>query len=160
MIALDSIYAAVAADFEPQATRQATIQRFVDVLWDALRDCDVSWLGFYIDHPNEPDDRRLVLGPHRDSPACSPIGLHGVCGTALLSRSTILVDDVRDLGDDYVTCNPRDRAEIVVALVTDNVCWGVLDLDSFTPGRFSSTDRSGLHAALNAAGLHPADADI
>ena len=102
----------------------------------------------------EPDDRRLVLGPCRDKPACSPIGLHGACGQALLSRRTLIVRDVADLGSGYIACDPRDRSEIVVPLIdsTDR-CWGVLDLDSWEVGSFSDDDERGLKLVLHAAGL-------
>lgn len=125
-----------------------------DVLWKELQSFGVSWLGFYLEQPGEPDDRRLVLGPCRDKPACSPIGLHGACGQALLSRRTLIVRDVADLGSGYIACDPRDRSEIVVPLIdsTDR-CWGVLDLDSWEVGSFSDDDERGLKLVLHAAGL-------
>ena len=39
--------------------------------------CPVSWVGFYFLGEGE-----MTLGPRRDKPACSPIGLHGACGRA------------------------------------------------------------------------------
>lgn len=125
----------------------------VDCLWDELNARDVSWLGFYIDQPHEPDDRRLVLGPHRDKPACSPIGLHGVCGQALVSGCAQIVGDVSALGENYVACDPRDRAELVVPLFDGGRCWGVLDLDSHSVGRFTGDDCSGCRKVLKAAGF-------
>ncbi len=125
-----------------------------DVLWEALSATGVSWVGFYIDHPDEPGDRRLVLGPHRDRPACSPIGLHGVCGQALVQRRCRIVDDVTALGDAYVACDPLDRSEIVVPLgAGDAAPWGVLDLDSREVAAFGADDETGLRDVLRAAGL-------
>lgn len=154
MTMLDAIYEAVAAQTNPQADRQAAMQDVVVRLWAALRDRDVSWLGFYVDQPDQPDDRRLVLGPHRDKPACSPIGLHGVCGQVLVSGRSRIVDDVHALGTKYVACDPRDRSELVLPLFEeDGQCWGVLDLDSFSAGRFTASDRDGCRGVLQAAGF-------
>lgn len=130
------------------------MQQVVDALWKALQDHDVSWVGFYIDRPDQPDDSRMILGPSRDSPACSPIGLHGVCGQCLVQRKTQIVADVTALGGSYIACDPRDKAEIVLPLVGgDDVCWAVLDVDSHTAETFSEIDDAGLRAVLDAAGL-------
>ena len=100
------------------------------------------------------DGDELVLGPRRDKPACSPIGLHGVCGRAYTSRRPLVVSDVAELGENYVACDPRDRSEVVIPLVDDDgTCWAVLDLDSHQLGAFDETDVEGLTAVLRAAGL-------
>jgi len=130
------------------------MQAVVDGLWAALGDSGVSWVGFYLDRPKEPDDRRLVLGPHRDSPACSPIGLHGVCGMSLVQRRDVIIHDVSTLGDEYIACDPRDRSEICVPLIGDSgAVWAVLDLDSREVGAFGEDDAAGLRRVLAAAGL-------
>ena len=130
---------------------------FIDALWELLHPTGVSWAGFYFDRPNEPDDRRLVLGPCRDKPACSPLGLHGVCGQALRFGTTRIVHDVATLGDDYVACDPRDKSEIVIPLKDEqgNV-FAVLDLDSHEVGMFDEDDDAGLRRALVAASFRPA----
>jgi putative methionine-R-sulfoxide reductase with GAF domain len=150
-------YSAIASHLEPTRDRQHAMQTVANALWNALGDLGVSWCGFYIDQPDEQDDRRLVLGPHRDKPACSPIGLHGACGQALLARRTLIVRDVSELGERYIACDPRDRSEIVVPLI-DNAdrCWGVLDVDSFEIGAFDASDDVGLRDVLRAIGFRPA----
>ena len=126
----------------------------VDALWRELRDTGVTWVGFYVDVPGEPDEGRLVLGPCRDTPACSPIGLHGVCGQTLRFRQPRIVDDVSELGPAYIACDPRDRSEIAVPLLDGSgCCWGVLDLDSHAVGAFDESDVAGLRTVLAAAGL-------
>jgi putative methionine-R-sulfoxide reductase with GAF domain len=150
-------YVSIASHLEPTQDRQHAMQTAVNVLWNALSDLGVSWCGFYVDQPDEPDDRRLVLGPHRDKPACSPIGLHGACGQALLARRTLIVRDVAELGAGYIACDPRDRSEIVVPVVDEaDRCWGVLDVDSFDVNAFDESDAAGLRGALHAVGLRPA----
>ncbi|MCG3128802.1 MAG: Free methionine-R-sulfoxide reductase [Phycisphaerae bacterium] len=126
------------------------MQLVVDLLWDALRDTGVSWLGFYVHEGGD----ELVLGPLRDKPACSPIGLHGACGQTLLSRRPLVVRDVRELGGGYIACDPRDRSEVVIPLFeSDGRCWGVLDLDSHDVESFSDADVVGLERIVRAAGL-------
>jgi putative methionine-R-sulfoxide reductase with GAF domain len=150
-------YASIAEHLEPADQRHHAMQTAANVLWNALHERGVSWCGFYLDQPDEPEDRRLVLGPHRDKPACSPIGLHGACGQALLQRRTLIVSDVAELGENYIACDPRDRSEIVIPLMNDGGrCWGVLDVDSFDIAAFDDSDDAGLRSVLRAVGLTPA----
>jgi putative methionine-R-sulfoxide reductase with GAF domain len=113
---------------------------FVDCAWDALAPTGVSWIGFYLDVPGAPEGERMVLGPRRDTPACSPIGLHGACGQCLLSGAPLVVRDVRDLGAGYIACDPRDQSELVIPCRLGGVVWGVLDVDSHEIGCFSDAD--------------------
>jgi putative methionine-R-sulfoxide reductase with GAF domain len=131
-------------------------EALVDLLWSHLAPTGVSWLGIYLVDPAASEATRLVLGPRRDRPACSPIGLHGVCGRCVRQRRPILVEDVSTLGPDYIACDPRDRSEIVLPLLDGAICWGVLDLDSHAPGAFGPADEQGLLAVLEAAALRPA----
>ena len=130
------------------------MQAVVDAMWEGLSGTGVSWVGFYLDRPGEPDDVRLVLGPHRDQPACSPLAMHGVCGQALRFRMPRIVQDVRELGKDYVACDPRDLSEIFIPMIDrDGQCWGVLDLDSWDINAFDEEDEAGLKLVVTAAGL-------
>ena len=130
--------------------RTALMQRVVDALWDGLHPTGVSWVGFYLFEGG--DD--LILGPSRDKPTCSPIGMHGACGQAFRSREPLVVFDVRELGADYIACDPRDQSEVVVPLFDKSGnCWGVLDLDSYDAGSFDQSDVEGLRRVLQASGL-------
>jgi putative methionine-R-sulfoxide reductase with GAF domain len=130
--------------------RSQQMRAVVDKLWAALHPTGVSWIGFYLLQ----NGVELILGPRRDKPACSPIGLHGACGRALRERRALVVRDVRNLGTAYIACDPRDRSELVVPLFDpDGRGWGVLDLDSHEPDSFSVSDVDGLTMVLSAAGL-------
>lgn len=132
--------------------RAGRLAGFVDAAWDALETQNVSWLGFYLPDPDKAD--QMLLGPRRDKPACSPIGLHGACGRSFIQAVTLVVPDVSALGEGYIACDPRDVAELVVPLFDDaKRCWGVLDLDSYSRGAFTARDADALHACLVAAGL-------
>ena len=147
-------YEIIAARLCDSGSRDERMQSVVDAIWDALAEKGITWVGFYVDRPDASDEERLVLGPYRDTPACSPIGLHGVCGQAVRFQHVRIVEDVTKLGSDYIACNPKDRSEIALPLVDDGgVCWGVLDLDSWDEAAFNETDDRGLRQILDAAGL-------
>jgi putative methionine-R-sulfoxide reductase with GAF domain len=137
---------------------EARLQPLCDALWDALEARGLSWIGFYLeseDCPADPLTRQgeLLLGARRDKPACSPIGLHGVCGQGFLEERIRLVEDVALLGAGYIACDPRDRSEIVLPIYRNNRRWGVIDADSHEVACFGDTDVEGLQRVLGAAGL-------
>jgi L-methionine (R)-S-oxide reductase len=120
---------------------ETRIALLVDAVWTEFGDHrPVSWVGFY--RLNGGD---MTLGPRRDKPACSPIGLHGACGQAALSGRSLLVPDVRALGSNYIACDPQDLAELVIP-VRDSAgkVLGVLDLDSYSAGAFDEVDQTAL----------------
>ena len=132
--------------------RNALMRKVVDTLWDALHSTGVSWVGFYLFEGGD----EFILGPSRAKPACSPIGMQGACGQAFRSREPLVVRDVRELGADYIACDPRDRSEVVVPLIDKSgACWGVIDLDSYDAGSFDQSDVEGLRRVLQATGLSP-----
>jgi putative methionine-R-sulfoxide reductase with GAF domain len=130
--------------------RPQLMRAVVDSLWEALCRAGVSWVGFYVHEGSD----QLVLGPRQPKPACSPIGLHGACGRAFTTRRPLVVRDVRELGPDYIACDPHDQSEVVIPLLEpDGRCWGVLDLDSHDVGSFGEDDVAGLVGVLRAARL-------
>jgi putative methionine-R-sulfoxide reductase with GAF domain len=143
-------YEKIASAVPNTGPREQRMRAVVDALWDRLHETGVSWVGFYLPE----GEAELVLGPSRNKPACSPIGLHGVCGQAFTGRKPIVVRDVRELGQNYVACDPRDQSEVVLPVLEEGGdCWAVLDLDSHEIGAFSEADVTGLQSVLHAAGL-------
>jgi putative methionine-R-sulfoxide reductase with GAF domain len=147
-----------AVDIAQLPSREERMEAFVALWWDAFAATGVSWVGFYVDHPGEPDDRRMTLAARRPKPACSPIGVHGACGQCLLAGRTLVVRDVRDLGEGYIACDPRDQSELVVPCIDfQGRPWGVLDVDSHDVASFSQGDAAAACELLALAGLsHPA----
>lgn len=144
-------YGAMVRSLRAEGSRDERMRAVVDLLWDRMASSGVSWVGFYtkVDGADE-----MVLGPRRDKPACSPIGLHGACGRSWASRRSLVVTDVAKLGAGYIACDPRDRSEVVLPLMDEQgACWGVLDVDSFEVGAFSVEDAAGLVEVMRAAGL-------
>ncbi len=126
-----------------------------DAIWEHLGGDgpgrEISWIGFY----GISDDRtEMTLLERRDKPACSPIGLHGACGRAWRECRTLIVGDVKTLGEGYVACDPRDASELVIPCFDDDgTCWGVLDADSFEIGAFDEHDASAMTELLEATAL-------
>jgi putative methionine-R-sulfoxide reductase with GAF domain len=135
----------------PPQLREARMISVVDAAWQHLGTRGVSWLGFYLKDPRR---EQMVLGPRRDKPACSPIGLNGVCGRAWYEGRPTIVRDVAVLGSAYIACDPKDRSELVIPLFeTDRISYGVLDLDSYDLESFHMADVIGLLTLLEHAGL-------
>lgn len=149
-------YAAVLSRLRAGASlgRERAMEALVDALWDALSPAGASWVGIY----TKPAGRdELILGPRRDKPACSPLGLHGICGQCWSARRSIVVRDAGALGGDYIACDPRDRSEVAVPLLEpDGSCWGVLDIDSYEVGSFDEADAEGLARLVEGTGLSAA----
>ncbi len=136
-----------------------------DVLWNAFGDRGYSWCGFYVYEPGAAGDGpgsspgemlpgEMLLAARQPKPACSPIGLDGICGQSWKQRQSVLVRDVRTLdANSYIACDPRDVSEVVVPMVLGGECWGVLDVDSYEVGAFDEHDARGLLNAAQRAGL-------
>ncbi len=140
------------------SSRDETMRVAADVFWDHLSETGVSWIGFYT---LEPGADEMLLGPRRDKPACSPIGLHGACGQSATTRTTLVVTHVKHLGEGYVACDPKDTSELVIPCIDETgACWGVLDADSFDEGSFTESDASELTAILHEIGLTTDPASI
>ena len=133
--------------------RGRMMHEIVDALWDVFEGKPYSWVGFYCPLP---DGKGLALGPHRDKPACSPIGAHGVCGRAAAQRATLVVADVKALGDAHIECDPASRSEIAVPVLDpDGTVFAVLDVDSTELGAFEEEDRRWLERIVKHLGDAP-----
>ena len=115
------------------------MREVVDVLWNSFADSPYSWCGFYL---LALDGKSLVLGPHRDKPACSPLPMHGVCGRVASSGRALVVPDVKALGKAHIECDPRNLSEIVLPVFDKGgKVWAVLDVDSAAPAAFDEMDQ-------------------
>jgi L-methionine (R)-S-oxide reductase len=74
-----------------------------------------SWTGFYMLDPNDPET--LVLGPFVGDPTPHvriPV-TQGICGAAVASGRTVIVDDV-NADPRYLACSIKTKSEIVVPI--------------------------------------------
>jgi len=146
--ACEEALSAAALKGQPTEAKMAAV---VDALWASLKDCGVAWLGFYA---IAGDRETMILRSCTPKPACSPIGLNGVCGRGWLERRTQIVPDVHALGEAHIVCDPLNLSEIVVPLINeDGSCDAVLDVDSRELDAFGEADDEGLARVLRAAHL-------
>lgn len=152
MAAFDREYEPVALALNHVAgDRVRRMREVTDTLWRFFRHHGVSWVGFYT---ITEDHESMVLGPSRDTPACSPIGLHGACGKTWRTKRPMIIGDVVNLGPEYIACDPRDRSELVIPMFDDGGdCWGVLDVDSRERNAFGELDLIEMRRILEATGL-------
>ncbi len=83
------------------------------------------WVGFYLAESND-----LVLGPFQGPVACMRIAKgKGVCGLSWSNEKSIIVGNVHEFPG-HIACSPESNSEIVIPLIKDRQCIGVLDIDS------------------------------
>ena len=96
---------------------------------------DLIWAGFYLLKGKE-----LVLGPFQGNPACTRIAEgKGVCGKAALEGKPVIVPDVHQFPA-HIACDSASASELVIPFFKGGKVYGVLDLDSPTPARFSGDE--------------------
>ncbi len=120
------------------------MREVVEELWESFGGSPYSWCGFYLLR-----EGALVLGPHRDKPACSPLPLHGVCGRVARTGEPLIVPDVKALGEAYVPCDPKTASEIALPVFDrEGGVWAVFDVDSEAPAAFDHMDQRWLERIL------------
>ena len=112
-----------------------------------------NWTGFYMLDPA--DAEMLALGPFRGEPTPHVrIPVHqGICGAAVASRETIVVDDV-NADPRYLSCSIKTRSEIVVPIWVNGKVTGEIDIDSHTPAAFTAADRAFLEEVARIVGAY------
>lgn len=120
----------------------ANLSNTAALLWQELE--EINWVGFY-----ELRGSSLILGPFQGKPACIqiPVG-KGVCGTAAAQNRMQRIEDVHSFPG-HIACDSASNSEIVIPLHKNGEIWGVLDIDSPIPGRFTREDGENL---LNISG--------
>ena len=117
--------------------RIANLANVSALIFDTLE--DLNWAGFYL-----LEGETLVLGPFQGKPACIEIPVsRGVCGAAVREDRAQLVPDVHAF-QGHIACDSASRSELVVPLRKNGAVFGVLDLDSPSPARFTEADREGM----------------
>jgi GAF domain-containing protein len=110
-----------------------------------------SWTGFYMLDPADP--AMLVLGPFIGAPTPHmriPV-TQGICGAAVASGQTVIVDDVAS-DPRYLSCSIETRSEIVVPIYAHGKITGEIDIDSHSPAAFRQEDRAFLEEAARIVG--------
>lgn len=112
-----------------------------------------SWTGFYMLDPVDPS--MLFLGPFVGAPTPHvriPV-TQGICGAAVASGETVIVDDVA-ADPRYLSCSIDTRSEIVVPIYVRGSVVGEIDIDSRDPAAFTDADRTFLEEAARIVGTY------
>lgn len=120
-----------------KGTGRAVLQRICEVLTTIP---GYDWAGFYFVDPSA--ERELLLGPYSGEPT-EHVRIdfgQGICGQAADSLQTFIIGDV-STQDNYLSCSPRVKSEIVVPVFLGCRFLGELDLDSHMREGFGSDDR-------------------
>src|SRR5271157_3622055 len=102
-----------------------------------------NWVGFYrIEHGPPGEEPMLVLGPYvgAETPHQRIPLNQGICGAAVSSGQTVLVDDV-NADPRYLACSLETKSEIVAPVFVKGKVVGELDIDSHTPTAFTAEAR-------------------
>ena len=102
-----------------------------------------NWVGFYMIEGNQPDaEPMLVLGPYvgAETPHKRIPLNQGICGAAVSSGQTLVVDDVNS-DPRYLACSLETKSEVVAPVFVRGKAVGELDIDSHTPAAFTEEDQ-------------------
>ena len=89
---------------------------------------NVLWLHNYLGDPT----------PH----ATIPVG-EGICGMAVANNENINVPDVTQ-NDNYLSCSPKVKSEMVVLIRGNDQIFGQIDIDSHQDAAFTDEDLAAL----------------
>ncbi|WP_300410850.1 GAF domain-containing protein [Lagierella sp.] len=131
----DDILSSFLDELMKYKTVNEKLQRVSELIYDNME--NVIWAGFYL----MDRDGVLILGPYKGEPACIriPVG-DGVCGTSALLMETKKVYDV-SMFPGHITCDESAKSELVVPLIKNDVCYGVIDIDSDIINNFTEEDQ-------------------
>lgn len=115
----------------------------VERLQDLLK--HYNWVGFYLLDEGEGAngaEPMLVLGPYvgAETPHKRIPLNQGICGAAVTSAQTVVVDDVNS-DPRYLSCSIETKSEIVAPIFVNGKVIGELDIDSHVPAAFADDDR-------------------
>ena len=98
-----------------------------------------DWVGIYFFDKKE---NQLVLGPFVGKPSphtVIPMG-KGVCGQVCKNKKTLIIQDVSK-ENNYLSCSPLVKSELVIPILKDEEILGVIDIDSHTAGTFTEVHK-------------------
>jgi L-methionine (R)-S-oxide reductase len=106
-----------------------------------------NWVGIYLMRENEP---KLWLHNYMGAPtehAEIEVG-QGVCGTAVAEKANQTVQDVTQV-ENYLACNPRVKAEMVILIRAGDDILGQIDIDSHEKDAFTDADEQAVQAVAD-----------
>lgn len=144
---------AILADVRHLASVASSLESLQQNIVEAIarRLPNYNWTGFYMLDPGDP--QTLVLGPFVGDPtphASIPV-TEGICGAAVATGETVIVDDV-NADPRYLSCSIKTRSEIVVPIYARQSIAGEIDIDSHNLAAFTEVDRAFLEEVAGIVG--------
>lgn len=144
---------AILADVRHLASVASSLESLQQNIVEAIarRLPNYNWTGFYMLDPGDP--QTLVLGPFVGDPtphASIPV-TEGICGAAVATGKTVIVDDV-NADPRYLSCSIKTRSEIVVPIYARQSIAGEIDIDSHNLAAFTEVDRAFLEEVAGIVG--------
>lgn len=115
------------------------------LLKDELKHYD--WVGVYYANNKT---KKLILGPFAGDPT-EHVKIDygkGICGQVAESLDTFIVQDISQQ-DNYLSCSPTVKSEIVVPIMKKDKFVAQLDIDSHTVNPFTDDDKLLLEELCN-----------
>jgi len=137
-------YQTLADEVTQLANSAHSAEHLMTMIVERLQDLlpHYNWVGFYMVEEGDGAEPMLVLGPYvgAETPH-KRISLHqGICGAAVSSAQTVVVDDVNS-DPRYLACSIQTKSEIVAPIFVNGKVVGELDIDSHLPAAFTEDDR-------------------
>jgi L-methionine (R)-S-oxide reductase len=145
MTAMPPNYQSLADELTNLADAAENADQLMTMIVERLQDVvqHYNWVGFYmVDHGQVGQEPMLVLGPYvgAETPHKRIPLNQGICGAAVSSAQTVVVDDVNS-DPRYLACSIETKSEIVVPIFVNGEVVGELDIDSHDPAAFTEDDR-------------------
>jgi L-methionine (R)-S-oxide reductase len=140
-----SNYQSIADELSGLARAADSPEQLMTMIVERLQDVVkyYNWVGFYmVDEGDEGQEPMLVLGPYvgAETPHKRIPLNQGICGAAVSSAQTVIVDDV-NADPRYLACSLETKSEIVAPIFANGKVVGELDIDSHSPAAFTADDR-------------------
>src|SRR5512142_2672303 len=137
-------YSQILSDLDAVAQHAPTAEALMKAIVEHLRDNlpAYNWVGFYMIEETPGAEPILVLGPFvgADTPHKRIPLNQGICGAAVSSGKTVIVDDVNS-DPRYLACSIETRSGIVAPVSANGKVVGELDIDSHQHAAFREEDR-------------------
>lgn len=151
---------ALISEIRTAASRADSVESLQQTVVEALSHelAHYSWTGFYMLDPAAPN--MLILGPYVGDPTPHvriPV-TQGICGAAVASGETVIVDDV-NADPRYLSCSIKTKSEIVVPIYAHGKVIGEIDIDSHNPAAFTQEDQILLEEIARIVGTYVAAHD-
>jgi L-methionine (R)-S-oxide reductase len=120
-----------------EKNRGEKLEAFCKLLRDSVR--YYNWMGFYAVDEKKPTELRLVCYEGEPTEHLRIQFGEGICGMVAMLKKALIVQDVSK-EDNYLSCSPEVKSEIVVPIFRGNEIIGELDIDSHIESPFTLDD--------------------